>query len=181
MTLSELGEKYGTDKSTTHSYLDIYEKLFEPLKNGPIQILEVGVANGCSLRMWLEYFPQAEVLGMDNNPSAIRDLVEQTPEAMSGRFRTLICEQDNDTALAEWCRNDEFDIIIDDAGHDPKKQMLSFMLLWRAVKPGGYYIVEDIINDSWADYWTTIPGAVVYKNHKAGREDDILVIIQRPL
>lgn len=42
-----------------------------------------------------------------------------------------------------------FDIIIDDGSHWPQHQIISFETLWKAVKPGGMYIVEDIETNWW--------------------------------
>jgi len=39
---------------------------------------------------------------------------------------------------------DNFDIIIDDGGHTMKQQQISLKYLFNAVKPGGYYVLEDL-------------------------------------
>jgi hypothetical protein len=55
--LNDLGLKYGTDKSSSsHGYLDIYERHFCQMKDEPIRVLEIGIFNGSSLKMWEEYF-----------------------------------------------------------------------------------------------------------------------------
>jgi len=38
----------------------------------------------------------------------------------------------------------DFDLIIDDGGHTMDQQITSLKHLWKAVKPGGYYILEDL-------------------------------------
>jgi hypothetical protein len=57
MKLKEIGEKYGTDK-VEHDYLDFYEKEL-PKQVG--KLLEIGVLNGASLRMWKEYYTEAAI------------------------------------------------------------------------------------------------------------------------
>ena len=178
MTLAELGYKCGTDKGSNtddmwHSYLPIYERLFESFRNEPFSLLELGVASGGSMRMWREWFPNASLFGVDNDPAhCIR------PDTVA--VATLFCAgQDDDKLFTEKFANEQFRIIIDDAEHDPKKQMLSFMLLWRCVKPGGFYIIEDVRSDHWAGYWDSIPGAAVLRLHKNNREDDILIVIPK--
>jgi hypothetical protein len=37
-----------------------------------------------------------------------------------------------------------FDIIIDDGGHTMAQQITSLQHLWKAVKPGGLYFIEDL-------------------------------------
>lgn len=53
MILDELAISFGTDKSSrTHHFTKHYEVYFEPLRNFPLKILEIGVQSGASLRMW---------------------------------------------------------------------------------------------------------------------------------
>ena len=54
--LHELGLKYKTDKATFHKYLDFYEKKL-PGRDFAGRLLEVGVMDGASMRMWREYVP----------------------------------------------------------------------------------------------------------------------------
>jgi hypothetical protein len=66
LTLDELGLKYGTDKASLHhNYLNFYEGFVAPLRDQPLTLLEIGVFQGASLRMWREYFPYAKVVGVD--------------------------------------------------------------------------------------------------------------------
>jgi hypothetical protein len=174
MTLSELGAKHGTDKGTVHSYLDLYEELFSPFKDEPISLLEIGVEKGNSLKMWFEYFPKADIHGLDQKISLIYNL--------SHRSRVYFSEADqaNERALKIYYPNDnQFDIIIDDGGHDPATQILSFHYLWRTLKRGGLYCIEDLINDDIIKYWQGMPNVTVYPFHKDGRADDILVVIRK--
>ena len=180
MTLGELGYKMGTDKGDAtddmwHSYLPIYEQLFESFRDESFSLLELGVASGGSMRMWREWFPNASLFGVDNDPA---HCIRPDTVAVATLYHG---EQDDDKLFAEKFTDKQFQIIIDDAEHDPKKQMLSFMLLWRCVKPGGFYIVEDVRSEHWAEYWDSIPGATVHRLHKNQREDDLLVVIEKPL
>ena len=62
--LTELGLKYGTDKSE-NGYTKIYENFLSDKRDAKNNILEIGVWRGASLRMWSEYFPNSLILGMD--------------------------------------------------------------------------------------------------------------------
>ena len=67
--LTELGLKYGTDKSE-NGYTRIYEEFLSDKRNEKNNILEIGVGRGASLRMWAEYFPESFILGMDREDIA---------------------------------------------------------------------------------------------------------------
>ena len=62
--LSNLAVKYGTDK-IVNFFIPHYEKYFAPFRNQQFTLLELGVWNGGSMRMWEEYFPSATIIGVD--------------------------------------------------------------------------------------------------------------------
>ena len=74
MTLTDLANKYGTDKGTRecgtrHDYTLTYEKFLEPLRNNTLNLLELGVVmegtgGGHSLKMWYEYFTRASLYAL---------------------------------------------------------------------------------------------------------------------
>jgi len=47
-----------------HNYTEVYEYFFLPLKYAPIRILEIGIEEGGSLRLWEKYFPNATIFGI---------------------------------------------------------------------------------------------------------------------
>ena len=68
VTLTELANKYNTDKGTTyggehvHGYTVVYENYLSKWRNSPIRLLEIGVClevsqtgGGESVYMWQEY------------------------------------------------------------------------------------------------------------------------------
>ena len=62
---------------------------------------------------------------------------------------------------SEHCQEDliargPWDIIIDDGSHVPYHQVFSFFCLWKAVVPGGLYVIEDLETNYW------LPGRRVY-------------------
>ena len=64
-SLLTLAERYGTDKVTVHSYILIYEQYLESRRKSVLEFLEIGVLYGESLRMWRDYFPNAQIHGID--------------------------------------------------------------------------------------------------------------------
>ena len=62
--LKDIGKKYPTNKNN-YGFLDIYEKYFNNLRERKLNILEIGVDKGDSLRLWREYFINANICGID--------------------------------------------------------------------------------------------------------------------
>jgi hypothetical protein len=55
----------GTDKNTSHSYLETYEKLLKPYKEKDGSLLEIGVQYGGSILLWKEYLKNFRIFGVD--------------------------------------------------------------------------------------------------------------------
>ena len=58
-TLHDIARVYGYGKIA--SYIDVYADLFEPLREKSVRILEIGVYDGASMKMWftIGLFPTA--------------------------------------------------------------------------------------------------------------------------
>jgi hypothetical protein len=135
LSLLALGK---TDKAMNwHGYTEIYEHIFNPLKNSPIKICEIGIEEGGSLILWRDYFPKATIYGIDILDKSILN---------SKRVKTFVADQANREQLKSFIdkNGDNFDIILDDGGHTMEQQQISFGYLFNYLKPGGYYIIEDV-------------------------------------
>jgi hypothetical protein len=135
LVLHELGIKYGTDKAG-HGYLPIYERYFADRRGSVFNLLEIGVHMGASLKMWRDYFPNAQIHGIDNVP--------QKKELESDRITIHIGSQDNRAFLHDVAYANPFDIIIDDGSHMMEHQIISFETLFPCLNRGGLYIIEDL-------------------------------------
>lgn len=152
MNLTELADKYGSDKgSKKHRYTELYHMLFSPFVAQPINFLEMGLLIGGpehgvsadrptndvpSIRMWLEYFHQAKVYGLD---------VSDFSWFMHERFTFLRCDMDDKQALSDAASKlPALDIAIDDASHASHHQQNAFLSLFPKLKPGGLYVIEDL-------------------------------------
>lgn len=142
--LEELAFKYGTDKrGSRHGYVKTYEELFSPWQSIPIKLLEIGVYNCSSHNMWVDYFPNAQIYGIDINDSLFEKYKQSRlllDKVDQGDIHAL-----NDYALA----NGPWNIIIDDGSHLSSHQKLSFNVLWEYLKAGGYYVIEDTHSSYW--------------------------------
>jgi len=144
MTLEEIGRKYGTDK-VDHLYLPHYERRFSSIRElEDVSILEIGVMDGKSLRMWKEYFFSGKIYGIDVKPSSC--FSEDRIECFCGR------QQDERFLLNVVEKTGLLDVVIDDGSHRGKDHVASFKVLWPKVKPGGWYCIEDcqsLFNNCW--------------------------------
>lgn len=155
MDLAQIFNSYGSDKDI-NGYTGLYHTLFYRMKNDPIQLLEIGIGTmipnapssmvgyglgdykpGASLRSWRDFFPNAQIVGVDIQPDT---------QFVEDRIRTFLCNS-ADTATSQellTSLNTQFDIIIDDGSHHHDNQLSTLKNFFPAVKANGIYIIEDI-------------------------------------
>lgn len=127
----------GTDKTTSHSYGETYNKLFTPIKDDVKSILEIGFCGGFGLKAYSEYFPNATIYGIDITDRWTKDICRNNP-----KINLLIGDATKYEIINHF--NTSYDIIIEDASHNPQHQIRHFQDFHKFVKPGGYYIIEDV-------------------------------------
>lgn len=147
-TLHELGIHHHTDKAVYHLFTVIYDTWFSKLRDEQIRLLEIGVLLGGSLRMWEEYFPNAELHGAD---------IDDRSECATSRIRIHQTDQTKSDQLQLLPR--DCHIIVDDGGHTMLQQQLTLTTLFDShLLPGGTYILEDLHTSDvehypkWAGY-----------------------------
>ena len=134
--LDVIGIKHHTDKcSMIHNYLGKYEFFLQCFRNQPIRLLELGIFQGASLRMWQEYFPHAEIFGVD-----IREGCSQYEDERIHIIQTDLSNVDAVIRL----KDIRPQIIIDDASHIVSHQLLALFTLFDVLPSGGVYILEDL-------------------------------------
>jgi len=65
MSLEEIADNSRTDKNTLHSYLPLYQQLLESKKETAKNILEIGIYNGGSIKLWNDFLKNANIHGLD--------------------------------------------------------------------------------------------------------------------
>ena len=142
--LKSLFDKYACDKSTKHNYHEVYEPLFEPYKNEPINFLEIGVFKGASTSAIHEYFPNATIYGLDIfervKAEDIDILKEDRVEWLKG---DSLNPSITDAIKAKW-PDVKFDFILDDGAHWPEANQKTMKNLIPFLADGGTYIIEDV-------------------------------------
>lgn len=147
IALDDLAIKHQADKSSRyHNFAVKYDRILSPFRDSYTSILEIGVGNGQSIRMWTDYFPNAIIHGADIAPGSA------SCESYSPGIRFHLLDQGNEAQLKAMERFAPFDLIVDDGNHFWREQIVSFNALFPFVRKGGIYIVEDTCTSYWPKY-----------------------------
>lgn len=138
MSLDQIGVQHGTDKASTgHNYLSEYERVLAPYRDDKLKVLEIGGLNGASLRMWAEYFSNAEIVCVDINPVVAAHAGDRISieigNASDEAFLSAVVE-----------KHGPFDVIIDDGSHRWDHMAMAFVTLYKTLTGPGIYIAEDV-------------------------------------
>lgn len=133
----------GTDKFGYHDYTPNYFKMFAHLKDAKIKVLEIGVGGyadddrgGQSLEVWRDFFPNAEITGID---------IQKKTMDLGPRVEILQGSQVDPDFLKELVeKRGPFDIIIDDGSHRNEHIVASYQMLFPTLNAGGIYVAEDV-------------------------------------
>lgn len=121
-----------------HSYHSFYEKFFFDKKNDKINLLEIGSFKGNAAAAFFFYFPNSSIISGDIFPDLFR--------YRSERIKSFYLDNSKISQLEEKILNydHKFDIIIEDAGHYLKDQIISLFVLFKSLKSNGVFVVEEL-------------------------------------
>ena len=140
VSLDAIGMICGSDKSSSvasaHDYLRHYEFMFDDFRDQKINVIEIGVQKGPSLKAWKWYFSHATIVGIDIQPRCVK-LREERVEIEIG-------SQADVDFMREVCRKYPPTIIIDDGSHLSEHNIVTFEATFPLLAPGGLYVVEDM-------------------------------------
>ena len=144
--LCRIAARHDTDKGS--SYTRVYHDLLAGVRDQPLRMLEIGVNNGGSLRMWREFLPSATLFAIDVDPRCLA-FEQEIPNAT-----IRLVDQADPAQLRDFVAQTggEFDFIIDDGGHTMVQQITSFEVLYPHVVSGGVYVIEDLGTSYWQEY-----------------------------
>ena len=171
-------KKYQTDKWTDHYYVqDLYEPLFEQFQNKKVNVLEIGVWNGESMKLWHDYFVNAKnIVGIDIFVRSSFKEVSGWLKDYDVKLHKFNSHEDTDkfNKFADTYK-EGFDIIIDDGSHWYENQINTYKKFKNLMNPGGVYIIEDISFEREESVYTS------YKLTESGMQNVVEANIQRDI
>jgi hypothetical protein len=199
-SLTLLFNKYGSDKgnlNNKHNYSNIYESLFEKLRNKKINLMEVGLGSVdqnvdfhmkfmgknykplASLYAWRDYFRNAKIYGADIDKKILIN---------SRRVKTFYVDMLNSKSVNNMWKKitDKIDIFIDDGFHSFEANTILFNGSFKFLKRNGYYIIEDVHRKpsnikKFHDFFLNknIKFQIIDLHHKNNVSDNCLIIIKK--
>ena len=161
--LTLLSEKYGSDKGSTqlqnpypwqpHSYTLFYHHIFANYREIVRNVFECGIgssdetiisnmsatgATGASLKMWREYFPNANIFGAD---------IDHKTLFQDSRISTYQMDQTSQNSIQQyWMKLGDitFDLMIDDGLHSFLAGITLFENSIHKLSDYGLYFIEDV-------------------------------------
>jgi len=162
--LNMLCDRYGSDKGEltsanqpypwpSHTYADFYEARFGICREYIQNVFECGLGTnnqnipnnmglfgkpGASLRVWKEFFPNAQIRGAD---------IDKNVLFSEDRILTYYVDQTSPDSIEQLWQNvstANFDLIIDDGLHTFDAGICFFENSFNKVKPNGLYVIEDV-------------------------------------
>ena len=178
---SDKGEKFknqyakpseqNNKKITAHGYAKIYEKLLREYKEKKLNIIELGSFYGHASAALFFYFKNSQIYSGDINP----DMYIYRSERLKNFFVDTSSKFSIEKNILK--KNIIFDLIIEDASHMLKDQIISLFTLFKSLKSGGFFIIEEIdfpekredmrINQEPPDLKTILKKTLNKKNFKS--------------
>lgn len=182
-SLVDLVDNSKTDKNTDHSYLPVYDALFRSKKYAKINILEIGIYAGGSIKLWHDYFTNGHVYGIDT----VNRIYHFYPSLCNNANVTLFfADAYNEQFVTDNLQQYKFDFIIDDGPHTLDSMIFCLQHYCNLLTDDGVLIIEDIQSYDWIDKLKEAT-AVEFKEYikvidlrqEKNRYDDILFIIDK--
>lgn len=177
--LSSLCVKHGSDKGEltdekqvfhwrSHNYADLYALIFDHSRESVKKVFECGLGTnnvdvpsnmgadgkpGASLRVWRDYFPNADIYGADIDK---RVLFEEH------RIKTFYVDQCDPAVIAGMWSDigiNDFDLMIDDGLHTFEAGTCLFENSISKLATNGTYIIEDV----------SVPDLIKYRHYFADK------------
>jgi hypothetical protein len=148
MSLEELVDNSRTDKNTTHSYLPLYQQLLAGKKETAKNVLEVGILAGGSIKLWRDFFTNANVYALD--------IINDVWDGIKNNEKIILytsTDAYNEQFFSDKFLNQniKFDFMLDDGPHSLESMVQFVRLYSQIIADDGILIIEDVPDWSWID------------------------------
>lgn len=162
--LAHLCDKYGSDKGRIeaddtkfswkyHTFTDFYDRHFSHCRSSVRNVFECGIGSvdpniesnmgefgtpGASLRVWRDYFPNAQIIGGD---------IDRKVLFSEDRIQTFYLDQTSELSVFGFWKQVEpveFDLMVDDGLHNFSAGKCLFENSVQHLAPNGIYVIEDV-------------------------------------
>jgi len=124
---------------------EFYNSIFSDKKHENLEILEIGIHSGNSIRIWSEFFSNSKITCIDiKEHSSALDLKNKK------NIECIYADAYNVDILHK-LKNKKFDIIIDDGPHTFESLNFFIDFYFQFLNPNGYFILEDIVDTNWSN------------------------------
>jgi len=138
--LNQYNKPIKQNKSTVegHCYHTFYEKYFSDRREQISNILEIGAFKGNATASFFFYFSNSKIISGDIFPDLFR--------YNSNRISNIYLDNSSEQIIEDKILNKKikFDIIIEDAGHYFKDQIISLFMLFKTLNSKGVFVVEEL-------------------------------------
>ena len=121
-----------------HGYSKIYERYFEKIRNANLNVLELGSFYGNAAGAFFYYFKNSNIYSGDICPDLFR--------YKSQRLKNFYINTSSEISIKKDLIDNQriFNVIIEDASHTLKDQIISLFMLFKILSPKGIFICEEL-------------------------------------
>ena len=121
-----------------HGYSKIYERYFEKIRNDNLNVLELGSFYGNAAGAFFYYFKNSNIYSGDICPDLFR--------YKSQRLKNFYINTSSEISIKKDLIDNQriFNVIIEDASHTLKDQIISLFMLFKILSPKGIFICEEL-------------------------------------
>lgn len=139
LNLDTIGVLNSSDSSSlVHNYLEEYEKLFSSKRDQDVKIILIGATQRGLLKTLLDYFPKCKVVVIERSNKITQEFINNP------RVTFISPNSYSKEEFSGIAQKYKADIVIDDGTHKWEHQKNALENLLFAVKPEGFYIIEDV-------------------------------------
>lgn len=125
-------------KNKGHSYHKFYERYLSKIKNTDLDVLEIGSFRGNAAAALYFYLPLSKITCVDLFP----DLFLYKSKRINNYYLDNSSEKEIQSKIL--INDKKYDLVIEDAGHYYKDQIISLFKIFQKLKKGGIYVIEEL-------------------------------------